>query len=454
MSIIEPLRLSQLAKKVDLALKSVFTDLTIWVVADVTSHTYKSSSNYHFFELVEKEPGQGRILAKFPAKAWGAGARNIQSFEARTGQQFSNHIQVLVQVFVEYHAVYGIQLTVNDIDINYTIGVIEQQRQATLDRLVNENPESVKRIVGEYWTKNKDHRLPLVIQKIAVISSKDSAGLQDFMHTLEVNGFGYQFDVVCLYAGVQGETNTAGIRKVLVSIYESAEKYDMVVLVRGGGSQADLLLFDQYVIGQAIARFPIPILTGIGHTKNISVADLMAHTSMKTPTKCAEFIIDHNRKFEETVLNTRNRITIRSQQYLANYYSDLNNLHRILAGKANSVIHLKQMQLAQLSNALLSKPALLIASKQQSLVGIIYNIKAFSDIQIRGVANQLAHYQSLVRLIAPANLIKRGYAILKQGGKIISNPDLLDKNTDIQILIRDQELTAQLKDRRRYDGNS
>jgi exodeoxyribonuclease VII large subunit len=273
----------------------------------------KPDTTFHSFELIEKVPGTDNLLARFLGRAWGDGAQHIALFESRTGQKFGNNIQVLVRVKVNFHATYGLQLQLTDLDHTFTLGVLEQQRQQTLKKLCRENPQLIKKDGEDYWTKNKSLQLPGVIQKIAVITGKTSAGWQDFHHSLETNLYSYKFSITSYFTDVQGKDKALAMQNALVDIFQSSTQYDLVVIIRGGGAQPDLLLFDHYLVGRAIARFPVPVFTGIGHQKNITIADMMAHTSLKTPTKVADAIINHNRQFEDQLVTIQKTILIKAQ---------------------------------------------------------------------------------------------------------------------------------------------
>src|SRR5438105_7054631 len=191
MAEIKHIRLSELSGKITEAINNAFNGLSFWVIADVTSYTYKSQRNYHYFDLVEKDPGSNSIIAKISAKAWGTGAITIANFEKITGQKFTNNIHVLVNVSVGFHPVFGLQLNLNNVDATFTLGVLEQQKQATLEKLVAENPAFIKKAGDKYITANNQLKLNAVIQKIALIASGTSAGAEDFKHTLLHNQHGY-----------------------------------------------------------------------------------------------------------------------------------------------------------------------------------------------------------------------------------------------------------------------
>lgn len=378
------------------------------MVADVTSHSFRDQKSYHGFVLVEKDPVSSRILAQIPGKAWGYGSERIEAFEKATGQKFTNNINVLVNVAVEFHPVYGLQVSLLDIDTAFTLGVLEQQRLSVLEELVAKNPEFIRKSGDRYITKNNQLRLNSVIQRIAIISSKTSAGAEDFIHTLENNPFGYQFKVDNYHTVVQGENNADQFLAKIIEVFNSGKPYDAVVIARGGGAQTDFLMFDNYFIGRAIARFPIPIITGIGHQKNETIADLMAHTQTKTPTKAAEFIIAHNRSYEEAVLSLQRRIVNRSQRMFTNCYKELTILKQGVINDSRS----------------------LLAGQQRSL----------------------EHFKSLVRVARPDNMLKRGFAIVRSGSRIVTDADKIVVGEEIEIVMAGSILNTTVNKKTKGDG--
>lgn len=468
------IRLSQLAAQVEQVLKNAFDNMQFWVIADVTNHNQKSGTSYHYFELVEKAQGSNQLLAKFSAKAWGDGAREIGVFESRTGQKFTNNIQVLVRVKVQYHATYGIQLDLTGIDTSFTLGVLEQQRMLTLERLCRENPQFIKKRGEEYWTSNKALSLPLVIQKIAVVCGTGSAGWQDFQHTIENNPHKYKFDLSPFFTNVQGDANAAAMRAKMIEIFQSPVKFDLVVIIRGGGAQTDFLIFDHYLVGQAIARFPIPVMTGIGHQKNTTIADLMAHTSVKTPTEAAGIIINHNRAFHERLINIQQNLIIKAQQFLAGHNiqlsgskaqitqagyklissekQQLNNIRQSIIGNGREIPYYRRTALSHAVNALLTYPKITIAFRKGELVNTIANIKANQTAFIKNSRGQIVHFKAIFDAVSPEKTLRRGFAMVKYQNSVISDPSELKKGDDFSVVMKDTELMVQLKDKKHYDG--
>ncbi|MVN23001.1 exodeoxyribonuclease VII large subunit [Mucilaginibacter arboris] len=468
------IRLSELSARVSRAIEEAFSYTSFWVIADVTNHTYKSQKDYHYFELVEKAEGTSVLLAKFSGSAWGTGSQKIAEFEKATGQRFTGGLNVLVKVTVKYQAAYGLQLTLQDIDINFTLGVLEQQRQATLLRLVRDNPEHIRIEDGRLKTSNQGLVLNRVIQRIAVISSSTSAGFQDFQHTLENNGWGYRFSVDPYFALIQGDHNAGQLVDKIVAVYQSGVAYDALVIIRGGGAQTDFLIFDHYAIARAIARFPIPVITGIGHQKNETLTDLAAHTATKTPTKAAEFIIAHNRGFEQELLQLQKNMVIKSQQLLSAENRKLsmirtslvNNTRSMITGHKDALVRNNQITinttksilyrhrtgLNNLYSKLSIQPKGMLYKHQAELSIICRNLKTFSNLYSKSQENKLSHYASLIKLMSPENILSKGFAIVKAKGKIRGNADGINLGEEITVILAKQQLVATVTSKENHDG--
>lgn len=449
---IPAVRLSELVTAIGQTLQNAFAGRSWWVVADVTSHTHKTDKNYHHFDLVENHPTSQEIVTKIHATAWGSGSKSIELFQRLTGQRFTNNIRVLVNVTVQFHPVYGLSLQLNQIDPGFTLGALEQQRRATLDRLVTENQGFIARDGERFRTYNQSLSLPAVIQRIAVISSDSSAGYQDFCHTLQHNPHGYQFRCDDYFTLVQGEANAEQVVDRLVDVFESAIPYDAVVIIRGGGAQTDFLIFDHYAIGKAIAKFPIPIITGIGHQKNETIADLMAYTVSKTPAQAAERIIAHNRGFEERLTDFQNTIIIRSQQLLSDKLQKMIRLQNTVTQQTQAMLNERHRQLLMVGSTLTSKPAILVANKKKDIQQSVQHLQSFTALYLKNKKGYLGHYVTLIKALSPERTLQRGFAIVKTGGRITSNPEDLKPGKDAEIILKDQSITTTVKSKTPYHG--
>ena len=473
MNVTTPIKLSELSTRIRDTLNIGFGNQSFWVFADITNYSFKTDKNHHYFDLVEK--GEKGLVAKINAVAWAEGHQQIKQFEKSSGQVFKNGIHVLVRVSVDYHIQHGLKLVLHDIDTSFTLGELEKQKQETLSSLLAECPAFIQMVGEMIVTRNKGHLLKPVIQHIAVVSSKQSAGYEDFMHTLKNNGFGYTFFVDPYFSSVQGEANADEIFQRLLDVFNANKHYDAVVIIRGGGSETDFLIFNQFNLGKIVAKFPIPIITGIGHQKNETIVDLMAHTATKTPTKSAEFIIAHNRIFEEKILGLENTIIIKAQQifhlgdrqlsqlkttivnrtrdYLNRYREEMIKINRITINNSGKIIHEKRNELVSLSSRLVTIPRISIGNRLNELQHIVSNIKTFNAQYLKNQLGYLGHFVSMIRVASPQNILKRGFAIVKKNNHIITNPEQIGKGDRLMILLSDSGISATVTDKKIFDGS-
>jgi exodeoxyribonuclease VII large subunit len=308
----------------------VHLEASYWVVAEI-GELKQAGQGHAYLDLVEK---QGNLIAaKMRANIWAYSFRSISGrFQATTGQSLRAGMKILAQVTVTFHELYGISLNIKDIDPNFTLGERARIRQEIIDRLSREGMMDL----------NRRYSLPTVPQKIAVISSSTAAGYGDFVNQLEHNRFGYKVTHKLYQATLQGtdaaSTMIAAFQKIETDL--KREKFDIIVLIRGGGAQLDLDCFDDYGLALAIAKSSVPVLTGIGHERDETISDLVSHTKMKTPTAVAEFILSGFRDFEDRLnLWTKNlgrfagQILVREERKIMDLENRLKNLVRFNLGK-------------------------------------------------------------------------------------------------------------------------
>lgn len=250
-----------------------------WVCAEIASMSVRG---HCYMELVEKAEN-GILAAKVRATCWN-NVYNLLSayFVQETGQSLHVGLQVMLEVSVEFHAVYGLSLNVWNIDPTYTLGDLAKQRQATIQQLTEDGVMDLQKAL----------QIPSLPRRVAVISSADAAGYGDFCDQLKHNRFGFKFHVQLYPAVVQGDTAARSVVQALNSIAALEEELDVVVIIRGGGASTDMSCFDDYNLASHCAQFLLPIIAGIGHTRDVSVVDMVVHTSVKTPTAAAEWLIE------------------------------------------------------------------------------------------------------------------------------------------------------------------
>ena len=297
------LSLSELCALLDQQIQQSFPS-TYWVRAEIAQLTDRG---HCYLELVEKSD-HGIFAAKMRATCWSNTWQLISAyFLQETGKRPEAGMQVLVEVSVSFHAVYGLSLNIHNIDPSFTLGDLARQRQLTLQQLEKDGVLDM----------NKSLPLPTLIRRIAVISAADAAGYGDFCHQLTDNLYGLRFTTQLFPAVMQGDTAVRSIIAALNTIADSAEDFDCVTIIRGGGSTTDLTCFDTYELASHCAQFPLPVFSGIGHTRDVSIVDMVVHSSLKTPTAVAEALIDHNAQQLVRIADLRQRLSRIATQMVA-----------------------------------------------------------------------------------------------------------------------------------------
>lgn len=323
--------LSELCSCIDEALSMELND-TYWVRAEIASLTERG---HCYMELVEKAKNNA-IAAKLRATCWQHVYHLLSAYFANeTGQTLAVGMQVLLQVEVSFHAVYGLSLNVVGIDPTFTLGDLARQRQLTIQRLQEDGVMDLQRSLP----------LPLLPRCVAVISAADAAGYGDFCHQLQSNSGGFCFRTQLFPAVMQGEQSPASIIAALQQIAATAELYDLVVIVRGGGATTDLRNFDDYSLAFHCANFPLPIIAGIGHTRDVSVVDMVVHTSVKTPTAAAEWLIAAMQAQADRLGELQLRLQRVVQMAIRKQHSKLDALWQSLRFATQGRLHRQRTQL-------------------------------------------------------------------------------------------------------------
>jgi exodeoxyribonuclease VII large subunit len=439
-----PIRLSELNQLIQFTLEDAFREQRFGVIAETTGITLYPSKNQCYLTLIEKCEQSDRVVASMKARIWGSSYKCIQCFEETTGQLFKDNIQILLKVRVNYHVQYGLSLEIEDIDPNYTIGRLALSRQAVIQKLLQDNPDHIREFNGEFITHNKGLKLPPVIQRIALISSAHADGYADFLHELYTNRHGFTFTVDEYLAPVQGLEAHKEIYKQLVRIYESRINYDAVVLVRGGGSQLDFQAYDSYLLSRAVARFHLPIITGIGHEKNESVCDLMARLKTKTPTKAAASIVAHNQIFLEKLLQLQKQLVLKTNEILISQELVLNACRTAIISQAKDMLNQEQRFLSTQMNATIMLTEKRLQDEKVNLLKHKFNLSCNADNRLKEEQFKLRHYQQSVNHLDPRNILKRGYAIVYRQGKAVNEVETLQAGDLIKTRFYGGEVESQV----------
>ncbi len=451
----ERLSLSELQLVIKDSLYLALPDM-YWVIAEISE--VKENYNGHcYLELIEKHPDDVNIRARARAVIWSSRYRFLKAFfENSTGESLKEGMKIMVRVKIEYHEIYGLSLVINDIDPAFTIGDMAIRRQQIIRRLEEEGVISM----------NRELEIPLVPQRIAIISSYSAAGYTDFINHLKSNNSGYVFYTALFDTPVQGKETETGVIKSLEKIAGHIDKFDLVVIIRGGGSQTDLSWFDSYAIAYYITQFPIPVLTGIGHDKDLSVTDIVANISLKTPTAVADFLIERmseadnlitelgdaishqvktlieetKRRIEITMLRLApvTRIMISDfRELLSSVVIEMTSTGKNFLSKANSIPENQKHRIISGSQSLVIKKETFLRHKMELLGTVARN-------NLAAIQSRLTGYDNTLKILDPENVLKRGYTITSIKGKIIKKGKSLKKDDVIDTRFSDGTVSSRV----------
>ena len=313
----------------------------VWVAAEVVGLS-ENRTGHCYLELMEKNDA-GVIVAKAKATIWASLYKQIKPYFLReTGMPLAVGMTVALLVEVVFHPSYGPSLNVKDINPSFTLGNRLLQRNQVINRLHNEG----------VFDRNKELALPLLTRKIAVVTAQTAAGYGDFMNELTQNPWGFRFEVTLFPALVQGELAEASMVKALHEVAKQAENFDAVVIIRGGGSVADLACFDGYELAYTVTEMLLPVIAGIGHDRDVSVLDMVAAISLKTPTAVAQFLVQKMADVHQQVMGYQDRLTKSVQQLLQRQNQRLQTIEMVLPLSARRCIERKEHRLQLLERSL------------------------------------------------------------------------------------------------------
>ena len=358
-----------------------------FIKAEILKLNFYPHSGHCYPELVEKEGNA--IKAEMRAIIWAANYQRINDrFVQITGNPLKENISILCLARIEFSPKHGLALHIEDIEPTYTLGEMVKNRNAVIERLKKEG----------VFTANKRLEMPLLPKRIAVISVETSKGYSDFITTLNGNRYGYRFVTELFPSILQGDKAIAGITGRLAEIEIRQQEFDCVVIVRGGGGDVGLSCYDEYEMAHRVATFPLPVLTGIGHSTNLSVTDMVAHTYNITPTDVAFALIGYFQTFDEKVQECQSRIVEVSRRLLVD----------------------EQAKILRMTESVRMMPVVRL-TEQQGRVGVM---------------------EEKVRLLHPDNILKRGFSITRHNGKVITNAKDLKSGDELQTQVYEGEVTS------------
>ncbi len=384
----------------------------VWVSCEI--YQLNVSRGHRYLSLVQKAEGKDQIIAQSDAVLW---QRQYRKLERKLGASLSQILRagtaVLLRVSIDFSERYGLKLVVEDIDLAYTMGQLEQQRRATFERLKAE----------QLLSKNSNQKLPLVPQRLAVISSPTAAGLEDLMRQLEQNEYGYQFHVRVFPAAMQGQNAPSEVAAQIRNIQSLTRPYDAIIVARGGGARLDLAAFDDYELCVAVAECPVPVLTGIGHEIDEVLLDLVAHTALKTPTAVAEWLIDRAARFESQLVEAGYSISKLIQQQFSQQKLQLERW-------AQQLKYLSDRKLQQ---------------EHQHIDRLRQLVPPTVRQHLKLEQQQLRQFEQLLQLLSPEATLRRGYTLTTMEGQPVTDARSVKKGDILTTRFKDGSVKSKVQ---------
>ncbi len=404
--------LSELTDRIQETIRNNF-DTPVWIRAEI-SELRENQNGHCYLEFVEKDEQTDNLLTKTKAIIWSSTYRMLKPyFESSTGETFRAGLKVLVAVTVDFSGLYGFSLNIKDIDPTFTIGELAARRLKIIRQLEADGIADM----------NKQLLLTSLPQRLAIISSPTAAGYGDFMNQLQNNPRHFAFHTRLFAAIMQGENAETSIIAALDKVFAFADLFDAVIIIRGGGATTDLACFDSYELALNCAQFPLPVITGIGHQRDNTILDMVAHSSLKTPTAVAEFLI-------QRLISTENVLTSK--------YAELINLVKHKINSENQLLTNIQWRLKQ---SLQSSSASKWLTVEKQLNRLKNNVRLLLSAE----KNRLLLIARTVETHSPAYLLKHGYSITTLNGKRITSVKGLKKGETIRTYLHDGDFESNIK---------
>ena len=405
-----------------------------WVEAELSE--VREVRGHCFMELVQKDENTHTPVAKASAKCWKSTWMLVKPyFERVTGQVMHAGMKVLLRVYANFHEAYGFSWIVTDINPEYTMGDLARRRLAIIRQLKEEGVYDLQR----------ELRLPLFAQRIAVISSEGAAGYGDFCHQLENNGYGFQFDVTLFPAVMQGEQVEDSIVCALDSINTRIDDFDVVVIIRGGGATSDLSGFDTLRLAENVANFPLPIITGIGHERDESILDMVSHTRVKTPTAAASFLIDHLATVQRHLDDVRQQLVTMVLGRLDAERLRINKLGTQIPLLATEVLKHEEVRLGRMKVLVEQAVGMGLQKRESDLKQLRLQLKSTAESALQSQVSRLRELKLKVQQLDPERMLHYGYSITMKGGRVVRDASALVDGDELLTKLAKGNVTSIVK---------
>lgn len=427
-----PLTLYELNNLVRRVIDSRMTD-QYWVTAELSEA--RQSAGHCYMELIQKDEEQNTPIARASAKCWrSTWSRLLPKFLDTAGTAPRQGMQVMLRVYPQFHEAYGFSWIVTDIDPTYTLGDMARRRQQIVSQLKEEG----------VFDLNRQLPLPLFCQRIAVISSQTAAGWGDFRRQLIGNAYRLRFRVELFPAVMQGESVEESVIQALNAVNDRIDDFDCVVIIRGGGAASDLSGFDSLLLAENIANFPLPVITGIGHERDETVADMVAHTKVKTPTAAAALLIDNLRGVSDRLLNAERQIRDCVARRLQTERQTIDRLRKIIPTLFQLATERQRKRLDRLSLTLSAAARTMIERQRNRLAMTAGRLPSAALRLADGKRHRLSMLAQRAEMLDPQLLLARGYSMTTLNGRIVTSADELRPGDVIETRLRQGKVRSRV----------
>ncbi len=426
---------------------------SFWVKAEMNKLNHYMHSGHCYPELVEK--CNGRVTAQVKAILWSDEYIKInQRFLEVLNEPLKDGIKILFLARITFDPAHGLALRILDIDASFTLGDLQKEKQQTIERLKSEG----------LWHKNKSLKLPLLPQRIALISVESSKGYADFIKVIEGNSWNYKFFHFLFPSILQGEKAVDGIILQLQRIKKAINHFDVVAIIRGGGGDVGLSCFNNYDLAKEIAVFPIPVFTGIGHATNETVVEMAAHSNGITPTKVAELLLQHFHNFSIPVQRAKEKIVEQAKRMLREQKTAVNSQAKFFRSVSANVISSNKNTLRENESFLqqslkgiikdefavlkavsssLSKDVFFYCNNRKTEIGRLQKeLENKNRIELMKQKSLLEMTEKSIRMLHPDNVLKRGYSITFKNGRVLKNEEEVAEGDEIRSRLYSGEIRS------------
>jgi len=382
-----------------------------WIKAEMNKLNLYNHSGHCYPELVEKK--DGKIVAEMRSVLWKMDYQRInQQFKKILNEPLRDGITILFQAAISYDPLFGFSLKIVDIDPTFVLGELEKEKRQSIAKLQQEG----------IYEANKNRPFPLVPKRLALISVETSKGFSDFFQILKNNPWGYKFQTTLYPALLQGDKSIPSIIKQLVVIAEKIEEYDVVAIIRGGGGEVGLSSYNNYLLAKAIATFPIPVITGIGHSTNLTVSEMVAYKCAITPSELADFLIQKFHQFALPVEDSQRRLLLVTRALFGQQKNDLHSLSKAISWNSKTALTHARNKLANLQN----------------------NLKSVSRQTLKNANIDIKNSERLVQMADPKQLLKRGFSVTRINGKALTSLDAISDGDIIETVLYQGTVKSQV----------